>query len=263
MASDRMPPIGVPLECCCLIMTHQKLYQVYPSEGLLMKPQSDREPGRGSRTPMPEAARPNARGSLDILSDSFFGASRRFRVLTVTDDRSRENLRLVPDTGFSGARIARELDALVRTHGKPDCIVSKNGAELTGHAILTWADQNAILWFYVDPGKPQQNVLIEGFNGHLRDELLNEEIFDTLDDARRKLALWRCDYNTVRPHSSLSDQTPAETHRMLEQSEGSMPGTPVQTEVHNYQIQTRGLSLWKRDQRGEAGHSPLSTSQFA
>ncbi|OLS51597.1 hypothetical protein BV392_05935 [Rhodovulum sulfidophilum] len=93
----------------------------------------------------------------------------------------------------------------------------------------------------IDPGKPQQNAFIESFNGSLRDELLNEEIFDSLDDARRKLALWRYDYNNVRPHSSLGNQTPAEARRALEQSEGSAPGALARPETEDYQSQ--GLSL--------------------
>lgn len=75
-----------------------------------------------------------------------------------------------------------------------------------------------------DAGEPQQNGYVESFNGSLRDECLNEEIFDSLADARRKLALWRYDYNNVRPHSSLRNKTPAEARRKLEQSEGSAPG---------------------------------------
>ena len=91
--------------------------------------------------------------------------------------------------------------------------------------------------------KPQQNAFIESFNGSLRDELLNEEIFDTLDDARRKLALWRYDYNTVRPHSSLGNQTPLEARPTLEQFESSAPGALAQTDQPNYQSQPRRLSL--------------------
>ena len=63
-------------------------------------------------------------------------------------------------------------------------------------------------WYDIDPGKPQQNAFIESFNGSLRDELLNEELFDSLADARRKLAVWRYDYNNIRPHSSLGNRTP-------------------------------------------------------
>ena len=94
-----------------------------------------------------------------------------------------------------------------------------------------------------NPGKPQQNGFIESFNGSLRDELLNEEIFDTLDDARRKLALWRYDYNNVRPHSSLGNQTPAQARRALEQLEGSAHDALAQTSDEEYEIQTRKLSL--------------------
>ncbi len=93
------------------------------------------------------------------------------------------------DTSISGARVARELDALVRIYGKHTSIVSDNGTEFTSRVILKWAGDNNVDWHYIDPGKPQQNGFIESFNGSLRDELLNEEIFDTLDDARRNGAV--------------------------------------------------------------------------
>ncbi|MEC7795283.1 MAG: IS3 family transposase [Pseudomonadota bacterium] len=234
--------IGVLLERKGMIMNHKKLYRLYREEGLSVKRRRGRKRARGTRTPMPEAARPNARWSLDFLSDSF-GASRKFRILAVIDDCCRENLCLMADTSISGARVARELDALVRVYGKPGCIVSDNGTEFTSRAILKWADQNDVPWHYIDPGKPQQNAFIESFNGSLRDELLNEEIFDTLGDARRKLALWRYDYNAVRPHSSLGNQTPLQARRALEQFEGSAPGALAQSETHDYQNQTRRLSL--------------------
>ena len=134
-----------------------------------------------------------------------------------------------------------ELDALVRIYGKPACIVSDNGTEFTSKAILKWANENGVEWHYIDPGKPQQNGFIESFNGSLRDECLNEEIFDSLADARRKLALWRYDYNNVRPHSSLGNKTPSDARRALEQSEGSAPGALAQPETDHYQPQ--GLSL--------------------
>ena len=131
----------------------------------------------------------------------------------------------------------------MRAYGKPACVVSDNGTESTSRAILKWAGDNDVDWLYIDPGKPQQNGFIESFNGSLRDGLLNEEIFDTLDDARRKLALWRYDYNNVRPHSSLGNQTPAEAHRALEQFERSAHDPLAETETKEYEIQTRKLSL--------------------
>jgi len=85
--------------------------------------------------------------------------------------------------------VIRELDALVRVYGKPTSIVNDNGTEFTSRAILKWANENDVEWHYIDPGKPQQNAFVKSFNGSLRDELLNEEWFDSLDDARKKLSL--------------------------------------------------------------------------
>ncbi|WP_085978302.1 IS3-like element ISRosp2 family transposase [Roseobacter sp. MED193] len=234
--------IGVMLERKGMIMNHKKLYRLYTEEKLGVRRRRGRKRARGSRTPMPEALKPGERWSLDFLSDTF-GASRRFRILAVNDDCCRENLCLMADTGISGARVARELDALVRIYGKPASIVSDNGTEFTSRAILKWANDNGVDWHYIDPGKPQQNAFIESFNGSLRDELLNEEMFDSLEDARRKLALWRYDYNNVRPHSSLANQTPVEARRALEKFEGSAPDALAQTETEEYEIRTRKLSL--------------------
>ena len=191
---------------------------------------------------MPTAGQPNARWSSDFVSESF-GASRKFRILAVIDDCTRECLCMVVDTSLSGARVARERTALIRVYGKPGCIVSDNGPEFTSRAILKWADESEVPWHYIDPGKPQQNAFIESFNGTLRDELLNEEIFDTLEDARRKLALWRYDYNTVRPHSSLDNQPPLQARRTLEQFEGSAPGALAPNGEPEYPDPTCRLSL--------------------
>ena len=234
--------IGVMLERKGMIMNHKKLYRLYTEEKLGVRRRRGRKRARGSRTPIPVALRPGERWSLDFLSDTF-GASRKFRILAVNDDCCRENLCLMADTSISGTRVARELDALVRIYGKPACIVSDNGTEFTSRAILKWANENDVAWHYIDPGKPQQNAFIESFNGSLRDELLNEEWFDSLDDARRKLALWRYDYNNVRPHSSLGNETPAEARRTLEQFEGSAHDALAQTDGEQYEIQTRKLSL--------------------
>lgn len=113
--------------------------------------------------------------------------------------------------------------------------------EFTSTAILKWAGETGVAWHYIDPGKPQQNGYIESFNGSLRDECLNKDIFDSLTDARRKLALWRYDYNNVRPHSSLGNRPPAEARQALEQSEGTAPGALAQPENDDYQ--PKGLSL--------------------
>lgn len=232
--------VGVMLERKGHIMNHKKLYRLYREEGLSVRRRRGRKPARGSRTPMPVPLRPNDRWSMDFVADTF-GASRRLRILSINDDFCRENLCLVGDTSISGVRVARELDTLVRLYGKPTCIVSDNGTEFTSRAILKWASENRVEWHYIDPGKLQQNAFIESFNGSLRDELLNEELFDSLADARRKLAVWRYDYNNVRPHSSLGNRTPAQARRAFLQNGSVPPGALVPVGQHEYQ--TGGLSL--------------------
>ena len=86
---------------------------------------------------------------------------------------------------------------------------SGNGTELTSNAILAWSEGSHVAWHYIAPGKPTQNAFIESFNGRLRDELLNETLFTSLAHARAALAAWKGDYNTVRPHSGISNLPPA------------------------------------------------------
>ena len=117
--------IGVMLERKGMSMNHKKLYRLYREEGLSIRRRRGRKRARGSRTPVPGALRPGDRWSMDFVADTF-GASRKFRILAINDDCCWENLCLAADTSISGARVARELDALVRLHGKPACIVSDN-----------------------------------------------------------------------------------------------------------------------------------------
>ena len=146
---------------------------------------------------------------MDFVSDAF-ACGRRFRILAVVDDFSRECLALVPDTSLSGARVARELTGLIGERGRPLMVVSDNGTELTSSAILRWSQERRVEWHYIAPGKPTQNAFVESFNGRLRDECLNETLFTSLPHARAVLAAWRHDYNKVRPHSQLGGRTPAE-----------------------------------------------------
>ena len=141
----------------------------------------------------------------DTLTDG-----RRFRILVVVDDFTRECLCLVADTSLSGRRVARELTAIMTRRGAcPLLCVSDNGTELTSNAILTWSQDSKVGWHYIAPGKPQQNALAESFIGRLRDECLNETLFTSLRQARAVLAARQRDYNEVRPHSALRGQTPA------------------------------------------------------
>jgi len=192
-----------------LAVNHKKLFRLYREEKLSVRRRGGRKRAIGTRAPMLVPLRPNERWSLDFVSDQFTDG-RRFRVLAIVDDCTRENLALVADTSLSGARIARELDQLIAERGRPRMIVSDNGSEFTSNAILAWADQAHVEWHYIAPGKPMQNGFIESFNGRLRDELLNETLFSSLSQARAVLTIWQADYNGSRPHSQIGWQTPAE-----------------------------------------------------
>ena len=152
---------------------------------------------------------PNQRWSPDFVSDAL-SDGRQFRVLCAIDEFSRECLATVVDTSLSGIRVARELDRIAEIRGYPCMVVSDNGTELTSNAILKWQEDRKVEWHYIAPGKPMQNGLVESFNGRLRDECLNEHLFDSLRHARQIIAAWRSDYNHHRPHSSLAGMTPRE-----------------------------------------------------
>jgi putative transposase len=107
-------------------------------------------------------------------------------------------------------RVARELDVLIARRGRPKSCVSDYGTELTSMAILKWSETSGVVWHYIAPGKPQQNAFVERFIGRLRDECLNEILFASPPQARAGLEAWRIDYNGVRPHSALANQTPEE-----------------------------------------------------
>lgn len=154
---------------------------------------------------------------------------RRFRVLGVIDDCTRECLALVPDTSLSGRRVARELDAVIARRGRPASIVSDNDRggpwplrgrvshrdEFTTNAVLAWAEARGVVWEYIQPDKPTQNGFAESFNGRLGDELLNETLFRSIRHARLILEAWRRGFNAVRPHSRLGWLTPEEHARGL------------------------------------------------
>ena len=203
--------IGGCISCCGVtgvLINRKKTQRLYREEGLAVRRRKGRKRAVGTRTVPPVLALPNQRWSLDFVHDQLV-TGRRFRVLNVVDDVTCECLAAVPDTSISGKRVVRELTALIAQRGKPGMIVSDNGTELTSNAVLQWCSDAKVEWHYTTPGKPTQNAFVESFNGRMRDELLNETLFMSLDHARTKIAIWADDFNTGRPHSSLGYATPA------------------------------------------------------
>jgi putative transposase len=199
--------LGILLRREGIAMNKKKLFRLYKEEGLAVRRRRGRKRATGTRAPMVLPDRPNQRWSLDFVADAL-SWGRRFRILAIVDDFTREALALVVDTSIGGRRLVRELDTLIARRGRPNTIVSDNGTEMTSRAVLEWTNGMAIDWHYIAPGKPQQNGLVESFNGRLRDECLNEEVFVTLAEARAVIERWRLDYNHVRPHSAHGGLTP-------------------------------------------------------
>lgn len=190
-------------------VNHKKLYRIYKEERLTVRKRGGRKRALGTRAPMTIPQGRNQRWSLDFVSDTLRDG-RRFRILCVIDDFTRECLATVVDNSISGVRVARELDAIAERRGYPCMVVSDNGTELTSHAMLAWQKDRQVEWHYIAPGKPMQNGFVESFNGRLRDECLNEHIFRNHNHAREIIKDWRIDYNSNRPHTSLNGLTPIE-----------------------------------------------------
>lgn len=141
--------------------------------------------------PLPDG--PNQRWSLDFVADAL-SWGRRFRILAIVDDFTREALALVVDTSIGGRRLARELESLIARRGRPKTIVSDNGTEMTSRANLEWTNHTGIDWHYIAPGKPQQNSFVQSFNGRLRDACLNEEVFASQTEALAVIERWIADF---------------------------------------------------------------------
>lgn len=215
-----------------VVVNHKKLRRLYREERLQVRRRGGRKRALGTRAPMAIPQGQNQRWSLDFVSDQLSDC-RRFRILALVDDYTRECLGLIADTSLSGARVSRELDAIIARRGTPLSVVSDNGTEFTSMVILRWSEAARVEWHYIAPGKPTQNAFIESFNARLRDELLNETLFASLAHARQALAEWKDDNNCVRPHSAIGNVPPAIYARLsdpakqrdgsLELSRGSAP----------------------------------------
>jgi putative transposase len=134
-------------------VNHKKVYRIYREERLAVRKRGGRKRALGTRAPtaLPQAA--NQRWSVAFVSDAL-SDGRRFRVLCIVDDFTRECLGLVADTSLSGRRVAQEFDVLMAERGKPALIVSDNGTELTSTAILKWSEESGVAWHSIQPGKP-------------------------------------------------------------------------------------------------------------
>ena len=130
-------------------------------------------------------------------------------MLTIIDEYTRECLAIDVDRSLTSEDVLDRLTQLFVMRGVPDHIRSDNGSEFTAGRVREWLGDLRVKTLFIEPGSPWENGYIESFNGKLRDELLNVELFDTLKEAQVLVEMWRKHYNAVRPHSSLNYRPPA------------------------------------------------------
>jgi putative transposase len=192
----------------------KRVYRLYQEEGLQVRKPKRAKRAAHARVPLPQPVRANQRWSMDFVSDRF-SDGKWFRILTVVDQYTRECLCCYADQTQTGEKVVDHMKRLIQLRGAPESITTDNGSEFAGQAMDAWAHEAGVKLDFIRPGRPVQNGYIESFNGRLRDECLNSEIFFSLTDAREKLKRWRHDYNQNRPHTALADRTPAEFAQQL------------------------------------------------
>lgn len=190
-----------------LVVNKKRTYRIYTEEGLQVRTKRRKKLIR-PRVPMRLPSKPNERWSLDFVSDQL-SVGRRFRVLNIVDDFSRECVGQLTEISISGRRVGRFLDQIAEGRPLPQRIVCDNGTEFTSKAMFFWAKENKVQLQFIQPGKPTQNAFVESFNGKFRDSCLNQHWFRDIEEARYEIDRWREHYNHVRPHSSLGYQPPA------------------------------------------------------
>jgi putative transposase len=199
---------------------HKLIYRLYRQENLIVRTKARKKRAAQPRVPLGGARQANERWSMDFMADRLEDG-RAFRVLTIVDQFSRECPLLEAGVSLTGRQVVECLERLAMFRGLPQAITVDNGAEFCSKALDAWAYQRGVKLDFIRPGRPVENGFIESFNGKLRDECLNTEIFFTLEDARQKLERWRRDYNEQRPHSALGGLPPMEhLRRIVEKSNG-------------------------------------------
>jgi len=185
------------------------VYRIYTEEMLQVRTKQRRKRISQPRVRLPLPGAVNEHRSMDFIHDPLEDG-RKFRILTVVDQFSRECPILAAEHSLSWEKVVEYLEGLRRRRGLPKAITVDNGTEFISKALDAWAYRNGIHLDYIRPGKPVENACIESFNGRLRDECSNANVFAALESASSLLEAWRQDYNNFRPHTSADGMPPAE-----------------------------------------------------
>ena len=209
-------------------VNHKRVYRLYSQANLAVRRRKKIKRPASERVPLQLAQGVNEVWSMDFVSDSLANG-RRIKFLTVADDFSHECVDITVDWGISGLYVTRLLDRAALFRGYPLAVRTDNGPEFTSRAFMAWAQSHGVQHILIEPGRPMQNGYIESFNARLRDEFLNEHWFETLHQARSATAIWRQDYNEVRPHGSIGRIPPARFAELHRQRAGDAARSPSTT----------------------------------
>ncbi len=188
---------------------HKRIYRVYTALKLNIRRRSKRRLPDRIKEPIRIPEFVNECWSMDFMHDSLY-SGRRFRLLNIIDDHSRELLAIEVDTCLPASRVIRVLERIGETRTLPKRIRMDNGPEFISHLLLEWCRTKGIELHHTQPGKPTQNALIERCNGSIRRELLEANVFYSLTEVRALTEEWMEDYNHHRPHESLGYRAPVE-----------------------------------------------------
>lgn len=207
-------------------VNRKRVYRVWKKEGLSLSRRPSRKRARkGGQVPL-KALYPGHVWTYDFLQDAT-ADGRRLRILTVVDEFTRESIAIRVERRMPAAVVIEVLREAFRRYGAPAYLRSDNGPEFIAEAVQSWLAGQGTKTHYIDPGSPWQNAFGESFNDKLRQECLNLEVFETLEEAQVVIAAWRRRYNTRRPHSSLGYRTPKEFRTAWEKefSSSRAPGS--------------------------------------
>jgi putative transposase len=190
------------------MVNHKRTRRLYREEGLQLRRKTPkRRVSAKRREDRVIATAANDCWSMDFLSDQLFDG-RKIRVLTVVDNFTRISPAIDVRLSYRGADVVATLERVASAYGRPKRIRVDNGPEFISKELDLWAWLHGVELDFSRPGKPTDNAFAESFNGKFRTECLNIYWFLSLDDARLKCEAWRKDYNEVRPHSAIGNQTP-------------------------------------------------------
>ena len=189
-----------------LVCNKKRTYRLYKALNLQVRTKKRKKLTR-PRMPMVVPIEANIRWSMDFVSDQLANG-RRFRVLNVIDDYSREVIGQLTAFSISGHQVSRFLNQLIEEREKPDQIICDNGSEFRSKAMYFWQQSTGVDLGFIQPGKPTQNAFVESLNGKFRAECLDQHWFTTIEQAEKIIHQWRQHYNYKRPHSSLNYLTP-------------------------------------------------------